>query len=56
MTQQILISQLSNGISYADTEKMDVYERTFILKKLIDMKKEEVKAKQEAFQKGLNSH
>ena len=41
LTQQIIISQLSNGISYQDTENMDKYERVFIFKKLIEMKKEE---------------
>lgn len=41
LTQQIIISQLSNGISYQDTENMDNYERVFIFKKLIEMKKEE---------------
>ena len=35
MTQQILISQLSNGITYRDTEDMDDYERLFVLKKLM---------------------
>ena len=48
MTQQIIISQLSNGISYQDTENMDEYERLFILKKLIAMKKEEIEARKEA--------
>lgn len=48
LTQQILISQLSNGITYQDTEDMDEYERVFILKKLIAMKKEELEARKEA--------
>lgn len=48
ITQQIMISQLSNGISYADTENMDEYERIFIIKKLIALKKEEINAKKEA--------
>lgn len=56
LTQQIIISQLSNGISYQDTENMDNYERIFIFKKLIDMKKEEndakLKAIEDAKQKG----
>lgn len=48
LTQQLIISQMSNGISYADTESMDEYERIFILKKLLALKKEELEAKQEA--------
>lgn len=51
LTQQIIISQLSNGISYTDTEDMDEYERVFILKKLIAMKKEEINARKEAMQR-----
>lgn len=48
LTQQIIISQLSKGITYQDTESMDEYERVFILKKLIAMKKEEIEARKEA--------
>lgn len=48
MTQQIIISQLSKGITYQDTENMDEYERIFIIKKLIEMKKEEIEARKEA--------
>ena len=48
MTQQIVISQMSNGITYQDTENMDDYERVFIFKKILAMKKEEIEAKQEA--------
>lgn len=51
LTQQIIISQLSNGISYTDTENMDEYERVFVLKKLIAMKKEEINARREAMQR-----
>lgn len=43
-----MISQLSKGISYQDTENMDEYERIFILKKLIAIKKEEIEARKEA--------
>lgn len=50
ITQQIIISQLSNGITYKDTEEMDNYERTFIFKKLIQMKKEENDAKLRAIE------
>ena len=48
LTQQLLISQLSKGISFQDTENMDEYERVFILKKLLAIKKEEIEAKKEA--------
>lgn len=48
LTQQIIISQLSNGITYQDTENMDEYERVFVVKKLIAMKKEEIDARKEA--------
>lgn len=48
LTQQIIISQLSKGITYQDTENMDEYERVFIIKKLIAMKKEEIEARKEA--------
>lgn len=50
LTQQLLICQLSNGISYTDTENMDVYERTFIFKKLIQMEKEKNDAKLKAIE------
>lgn len=50
ITQQLVISQLSNGISYQDTENMDNFERVFIYKKLIEMKKEENEAKLKAIE------
>ena len=50
MTQQIIISQLSNGITYTDTENMDSYERNYIFSKLIQMKKEENDAKLQAIE------
>lgn len=50
ITQQIIISQLSNGITYKDTEYMDSYERVFIYKKLIQMKKDENDAKIKAIE------
>lgn len=55
ITQQIVISQLSNGITYSDTENMDEYERLFIIKKLIDMKREEVEAKKKAIAEMKNN-
>lgn len=48
MDEQILISQLSNGITYQDTENMDAYERTYILEKLISMEKDKIEAKKQA--------
>lgn len=50
MTQQIIISQLSNGITYTDTENMDSYERNFIFKKIMEMEKEKNDAKLKAIQ------
>lgn len=51
LTQQILISQLSKGITFEDTNNMDEFERVYVLNKLIEMKKEENQAKQEAIEK-----
>ena len=56
ITQQVIISQLSNGITYADTENMDELERIFIFKKLIKMKKEENEVKQKAIEKARQGH
>ena len=50
LTQEIIISQLSNGISYSDIENMDSYERNYIFSKLIKMKKEENDAKLQAIE------
>lgn len=50
LTQEIIISQLSNGISYSDIENMDSYERNYIFSKLIQMKKEENDAKLQAIE------
>lgn len=50
LTQQILISQLANGISFEDTNNMDTYERTFIFKKLLQMEKEKNDAKLQAIE------
>ena len=51
LTQEVLITYLSNGISYTDIENMDEYERLFIINKLIKKKKDENDAKQEAINK-----
>lgn len=50
LDQQILISQLSNGITYQDTENMDEYERSYIFSKLVRMKQDEIEAKQRAYE------
>lgn len=50
LDQQIIISQMSNGITYQDTENMDEYERIYIISKLIQLKKEENEAKQKAIE------
>lgn len=49
LDQQIVISQLSNGISFQDTENMDEYERSYVFSKLVKMKQEEIEAKQKAY-------
>lgn len=54
MDQQIVISQLSNGITYKDTEDMDEYERSYIFSKLIRMKQDEIEAKQKAYDEMQN--
>lgn len=53
--QQIIITQLDNGITYKDTENMDDFERTYILDKLIEMKKEELDLKKKAIEKANNN-
>ena len=50
LDQQIVISQLSNGITYQDTENMDEYERSYIFSKLVRMKQDEIEAKQKAYE------
>lgn len=56
LDQQVIISQMSNGITYQDTENMDEYERVYILSKLIEMKKEEVEARQKAYDEMKNKN
>ena len=56
LAQQVIISQMSNGITYQDTENMDEYERVYILSKLIEMKKEEVEARQKAYDEMKNKN
>ena len=49
LDQQIIISQLSKGgITFSDTDNMDEYERTYVLNKLIKLRKEEIEAKEKA--------
>lgn len=47
---------MSNGISYQDTENMDEYERTYILNKLIQMKKDEIEARERAINEARNKN
>lgn len=54
LTQQIIISQLSNGISYKDTEEMDAYERSFVFRKLLAIEKEKNEAKLKAIEEAKN--
>lgn len=49
LDQQIVISQMANGITFADTENMDEYERVYIISKLVQMKQDEIEAKQKAY-------
>lgn len=54
LDEQILISQLSNGITFEDTNNMDVYEREYVIKKLILMKNEEYEARKKAIDEAKN--
>lgn len=54
LDQQIMITKLSNSFSYRDTEEMDEYERIYVLKKLIQMRKEENEAKEKAIAEARN--
>ncbi len=51
---QIMIIQLGKGITYEDTENMDSFERSYIFKKLLKMKKDENEAKQKAMNEAKN--
>ena len=50
LDSQILISQLSQGMTYEDTESMDAYERNYILAKLTQMEKDKIEAKRKAIE------
>ena len=50
ITQQIIISQIANGISFEDTNNMDNYERNLIFKKIMEMEKEKNEAKLKAIE------
>ena len=54
LDQQVMITKLSNSFSYQDTQEMDEYERVYILKKLIQMRKEENEAKEKAIAEARN--
>lgn len=50
ITQQIIISKLSTGISYSDTDNMDTLERILVYRKVMQMQQEENEAKMKAIQ------
>lgn len=50
LDQQIIISKLGN-ITFTDTNNMDTYERVYVFKKLMAMKKEENRLKEEQINK-----
>lgn len=50
LDQQIIISQLSTGITFKDTDDMDTYERVYVIQKLIQLKKDENEAKRRAIE------
>jgi hypothetical protein len=52
--QQLMITKLCSSISFKDTNDMDEYERVYILKKLIQMRKEENEAKEKAIEEAKN--
>ena len=54
LEQQVMITKLSNSFSYQDTQEMDEYERVYVLKKLIQMRKEENEAKEKAIAEARN--
>lgn len=53
--QQLMITKLCNSISFHDTQEMDEYERIYVLKKLIQMRKEENEAKEKAIAEARNN-
>ena len=52
--KQMLISQLSSGIGFKETDDMYTYERIYVLKKLIDLEKEKIEAKKRAIREAKN--
>lgn len=54
LDQQIMITKLSNSFTFQDTQEMDEYERIYVLKKLIQMRKEENEAKEKAIAEARN--
>lgn len=54
LNQQILIVKLGEGFTFKDTEDMDAYERMFVLRKLMEMKKQENEMKEKAIQQMKN--
>lgn len=49
-----MITKLCSSISFEDTNNMDEYERVYVLKKLIQMRKEENEAKEKAIEEAKN--
>lgn len=54
LDQQVIISQMSTGITFTDTDNMDEYERLYVINKLIQLKKEENEAKKKAIEEARN--
>lgn len=52
--QQLMITKLCSSVSFKDTNDMDEYERVYVLKKLIQMRKEENEAKEKAIEEAKN--
>ena len=52
--QQLMITKLCSSIYFKDTNDMDEYERVYVLKKLIQMRKEENEAKEKAIEEAKN--
>lgn len=54
LDEQIMIVQLGKGITFEDTNNMDTYERSYVLNRLIQLKKDENEAKQKAIENMKN--
>lgn len=56
LDEQIIITRLSKGITFEDTNNMDTYERRYIIEKLINMENEEYEAKAKAIEEAKNKN